>query len=87
MVLFNQEQFDIFKSEILSKIENRNRFLRKGQFVYNEVYHFLDSKGLSDKIETLNNKDVDCFYIDGRIQLFLETLGNEIINKDFENGN
>lgn len=76
--MFTQEQFEQLKEKAFKYAEANYPTLRKGQAIYNYFYHRLEH--LEPVVFTLSNKEVDCFYRDDKINIFLETLKEEIVN-------
>lgn len=77
-MIFTYEQFEKLKSDAFEYAKTHHPTLRKGQALYNYFYHRLEH--LEPTIITLDNKDIDCFYRDDKIDLFLNSLQNEIVN-------
>ena len=57
------------KHYFLDKAIFRNIHLRKGQYIYNEVYRLFPNEVIK-----VQNTEFDCFNNDSRIDLFLEKI-------------
>lgn len=58
---------------ILEKILDRDPCLRKGQFVFNECYYLFP-----EAVNKLRGSNVDCFYNDMNIGVFIDRLRYEL---------
>ena len=64
-----------FKEEILKLAEERPKFIRKGQFIFN----YIDEKyGVAREVQFVEG--IDCFYDDSKIESFI-IRSFEIINR------
>ena len=59
--------------KILLSVEARNKYLRKGQYIYNECYKYYP-----EQVEKLTGTNVDCFYNDKYIDDFIKALRDEL---------
>lgn len=82
-MIITQEDFEKLKQDAFKYAEETKGTLRKGQAIYGHMYDALEH--LEPRITTLDNKEVDCFYLDSKIKSFLSSLEEEIVNTfDYE---
>jgi hypothetical protein len=69
--------FEDFKLEVLSAMDRKPDYLRKGQFVFN---HIEQKYGVGKSVQKIDG--VDCFYDDKKIDEFIERSYMYLIDMD-----
>ncbi len=66
------------KQYFLDQLVHRDVHLRAGQFTFNEVHQLFP-----DEVNSITGTIYDCFYLDSKIDLFLEKMRQMMKEMDF----
>lgn len=78
---FAHISFEEFRRNILNKAECRDKNLRAGQFIYCYCLKWYETIGLSFWNNAERLDEIDCFYDDKKIDIFLKSIYNELYER------